>query len=108
MPEVMKLNKLGTFDLAALSGGPLGNFADQIKDIRKKTLGNKPKKSGGGFQDSLLKLVRTLPKVLKFLPGDQANDARTFVLSLQHWLGGTPENLEAMLPPAAASPPGSP
>jgi len=97
MPEVMKLNKLGTFDLTTITGGPLGGFAQQIKDMRKKTLKKGKPASGGAFQDSLLKLVRTLPKVLKFLPGDQARDARTFILSLQHWLGGTPENLEAML-----------
>lgn len=98
MPDVMKLNKVGSFDLTAITGGPLGDFAKQVKDMRNKPLeGNKPKASGGAFQDSLLKLVRTLPKVLKFLPGDQARDARCFILSLQHWLGGTPENLEAML-----------
>jgi len=98
MPEVMKLNKLGSFDLTAITGGPLGNFAQQIKEARAKSLEKgMPKAAGGAFQDSLLKLVRTLPKVLKFLPGDQARDARCFVLSLQHWLGGTPENLEAML-----------
>merc|ERR1719343_225918 len=93
----MKLNKIGTFDLTKISGGPLGGFAQQVKDLRQKNLQKGKPSSGGAFQDSLLKLVRTLPKVLKFLPGDQANDARTFVLSLQHWLGGTPENLEAML-----------
>jgi len=98
MPDVMKLNKLGSFDLTAITGGPLGDFAKQIKDMRNKPLqSGKPKASGGAFQDSLLKLVRTLPKVLKFLPGDQARDARCFILSLQHWLGGTPENLEAMI-----------
>mmetsp|Transcript_40129 Transcript_40129/g.94449 ORF Transcript_40129/g.94449 Transcript_40129/m.94449 type:complete len:1476 (+) Transcript_40129:167-4594(+) len=98
MPDVMKMNKIGTFDLTAITGGPLGDFAKQIKDMRNKELeSGKPKASGGAFQDSLLRLVRTLPKVLKFLPGDQAADARCFVLSLQHWLGGTPENLEAML-----------
>merc|ERR1719230_493752 len=64
--------------------------------------GGKPQAKGGAFKDSLLKLVRTLPKVLKFLPGDQAKDAMLFVLSLQHWLGGTPENLEAMLLRVAA------
>lgn len=97
MPEVMKQNKLGTFDLTQIAGGPLGNFAQQVKDLRKNSLSKNKPASGGNFQDSLLKLVRTLPKVLKFLPGEQAADARTFVLSLQHWLGGTPENLEAML-----------
>eukprot|EP00930_Biecheleria_cincta_P083275 TRINITY_DN72881_c0_g1_i1.p1 TRINITY_DN72881_c0_g1~~TRINITY_DN72881_c0_g1_i1.p1 ORF type:complete len:1488 (-),score=365.15 TRINITY_DN72881_c0_g1_i1:600-5000(-) len=97
MPEVMKLNKLGSFDLTQIAGGPLGNFAQQVKDLRSKSLAKNKPASGGNFQDSLLKLVRTLPKVLKFLPGDQAKDARCFVLSLQHWLGGTPENLEAMV-----------
>ena len=33
MPDVMKLNKLGTFDLTKISGGPLGNFAAQIKEM---------------------------------------------------------------------------
>jgi hypothetical protein len=41
--------------------------------------------------------VRTLPKVLKFLPSDKAQDARTFVNSLQYWLGGNSENLENFL-----------
>merc|ERR1719424_825472 len=56
---------------------------------------NKP--TGTSFQDGMLKLVRTLPKVLKYLPGDKAEDARTFMMSLQYWLGGSPENLEALL-----------
>ena len=79
MPEVMKQNKLGTFDLTQIAGGPLGNFAQQVKDLRQKSLAKTKPASGGNFQDSLLKLVRTLPKVLKFLPGDQAKDARTRV-----------------------------
>ncbi|KAJ6797515.1 magnesium-chelatase subunit ChlH, chloroplastic-like [Iris pallida] len=36
----------------------------------------------------------TLPKVLKYLPSDKARDARLYILSLQFWLGGSPENLE--------------
>ncbi|HCJ50221.1 MAG TPA: hypothetical protein DHW40_13005, partial [Microbacterium sp.] len=43
------------------------------------------------------KLVRTLPKVLKYLPGDKAADARSFMMSLHYWLGGSPENIEALL-----------
>ncbi len=45
----------------------------------------------------MLKLLRTLPQVLKFLPMDKAQDARNFMLSFQYWLGGSPENLENFL-----------
>lgn len=44
-----------------------------------------------------MKLVRTLPKVLKFLPSDKAQDARNFVQGLQYWLGGNSENLQNFL-----------
>ncbi len=49
------------------------------------------------FEEGLLKLVRTLPKVLKYLPSDKAQDAKNFVNSLQYWLGGNSENLENLL-----------
>ena len=35
--------------------------------------------------------------MLKYLPGDKAKDARSFMMSLQYWLGGSPENIEALL-----------
>ncbi|KAM1666581.1 hypothetical protein ACFX1X_046197 [Malus domestica] len=41
----------------------------------------------------MLKLVRTLPKVLKYLPSDKAQDARLYILSLQFWFGGSLDNL---------------
>jgi magnesium chelatase subunit H len=49
------------------------------------------------FEEGLLKLVRTLPKVLKFLPSDKAQDARNFVQGLQYWLGGNSDNLQNFL-----------
>jgi hypothetical protein len=49
------------------------------------------------FEEGLLKLVRTLPKVLKFLPSDKAQDARNFVQGLQYWLGGNSENLQVRI-----------
>ena len=70
----------------------MGQSKNVMLDFMKK---NKP--SGTSFQDGMLKLVRTLPKVLKFLPGDKAKDARSFMMSLQYWLGGSPENIEALL-----------
>ena len=88
MPAVMRLNKLGTFSMAQL-----GQSKSAIAQFMKK----KREAGGGGFEDSMLKLVRTLPKVLKYLPSDKAQDARNFMLSLQYWLGGNAENLENFL-----------
>ena len=49
----------------------------------------KKKENGSSFEEGMLKLLRTLPKVLKFLPSDKAKDARNFMMSFQYWLGGT-------------------
>ncbi|WP_017651847.1 magnesium chelatase subunit H [Fortiea contorta] len=88
MPEVMRLNKMGSFSLAQL-----GQSKSAIAQFMRK----RKEKSGAGFQDGMLKLLRTLPQVLKFLPMDKAQDARNFMLSFQYWLGGSPENLENFL-----------
>lgn len=87
MPEVMRLNKLGSFSMSQL-GQSKSPFFQLFK--RKK-------QSSAGFADSMLKLVRTLPKVLKYLPSDKAQDARLYILSLQFWLGGSPDNLQNFL-----------
>ncbi|MBF2080363.1 MAG: magnesium chelatase subunit H [Synechococcales cyanobacterium T60_A2020_003] len=90
MPQVMRLNKMGTFSMAQL-----GQSKSAIAQFMKK---RKEKSGGGGsFQDAMLKLLNTLPKVLKYLPMDKAQDARNFMLSFQYWLGGSPENLENFL-----------
>ncbi|WYL93720.1 MAG: magnesium chelatase subunit H [Gloeotrichia echinulata IR180] len=88
MPEVMRLNKMGSFSLAQLG---------QSKSVIAQFMRKRKEKSGAGFQDGMLKLLRTLPQVLKFLPIDKAQDARNFMLSFQYWLGGSPENLENFL-----------
>ncbi|MBF2063791.1 MAG: magnesium chelatase subunit H [Calothrix sp. C42_A2020_038] len=88
MPEVMRLNKMGSFSLAQL-----GQSKSAIAQFMKK----RKEKSGASFQDGMLKLLRTLPNVLKYLPMEKAQDARNFMLSFQYWLGGSPENLENFL-----------
>ncbi len=85
MPEVMRLNKMGTFSMAQL-----GQSKSAIAQFMKK----RKEKSGASFQDGMLKLLQTLPKVLKYLPMDKAQDARNFMLSFQYWLGGSSDNLE--------------
>jgi magnesium chelatase subunit H len=88
MPEVMRMNKLGTFSMSQL-----GQSKSAIAQFMRK----KRKENVGGFEEGMLKLIRTLPKVLKYLPTDKAQDARNFMMSLQFWLGGSPENLENFL-----------
>ncbi|VAH27174.1 unnamed protein product [Triticum turgidum subsp. durum] len=93
MPEVMRLNKLGSFSMAQL-----GQSKSPFFQLFKRN-----KKDSSGFADSMLKLVRTLPKVLKYLPSDKAQDARLYILSLQFWLGGSPDNLQNFLKMIAVS-----
>ncbi|MBD1899296.1 magnesium chelatase subunit H [Trichocoleus sp. DQ-A3] len=88
MPQVMRLNKMGSFSMAQL-----GQSKSAIAQFMRK----RKEKSGSGFQDGMLKLLQTLPKVLKYLPMDKAQDARNFMLSFQYWLGGSSENLENFL-----------
>lgn len=58
MPQVMRLNKMGSFSMAQL-----GQSKSVIGEFMKK----RRKKSGAGFEDAMLKLLRTLPTVLKYL-----------------------------------------
>ncbi|WP_320674572.1 magnesium chelatase subunit H [Prochlorococcus sp. MIT 1341] len=88
MPEVMRLNKLGTFSMAQLG---------QSKSVFASFMKKRKEAGGAGFQDSMLKLLNTLPSILKYLPVDKAQDARSFILSFQYWLGGTPDNLKNLL-----------
>ncbi|MFQ3585647.1 MAG: cobaltochelatase subunit CobN, partial [Cyanobacteriota bacterium] len=88
MPEVMRLNKMGSFSMAQL-----GQSKSAIAQFMRK----RKEKQGSSFQDGMLKLLQTLPKVLKYLPFDKAQDARNFMLSFQYWLGGSTDNLENFL-----------
>jgi magnesium chelatase subunit H len=90
MPEVMRLNKLGSFSMAQL--GQSKSAISQFMKKRREKGG-----SSAGFQDAMLKLLNTLPAVLKYLPVEKAQDARSFMLSFQYWLGGTPDNLRNFL-----------
>jgi len=92
MPQVMRLSKIGSFNLESIgqSKGAIGQFMKN----RKSASGNK---KGGSFQEGMLKMVQTLPNILKYLPLNKAQDARNFMLSYQYWLGGSPENIANLL-----------
>lgn len=78
MPQVMRLNKLGSFNMQNL-----GQSKSAIAQFMRK----RKEKAGSSFQDAMLKVVQTLPKILKYMPIDKAQDARNFMLSFQYWLG---------------------
>lgn len=89
MPQVMRLSKVGSFSMANMgqSKGAIASF------MRKRKQNNK----GGSFQEGMLKMVQTLPKILKYLPVEKAQDARNFMLSYQYWLGGSADNMANLL-----------
>ncbi len=89
MPQVMRLSKMGSFSLESIgqSKGAIGQFMKNRKPKATK------EKKGSNFQEGMLKIVQTLPKILKYLPINKAQDARNFMLSYQYWLGGSPDNI---------------
>jgi magnesium chelatase subunit H len=84
--EVVKLTRLGKFDM---SGEALGAIA-----WLKKLRGNRKGATPGGKGE--MKLLRQLPKLLRFIPGT-AQDMRAYFLTLQYWLAGSEPNIVNMV-----------
>jgi magnesium chelatase subunit H len=83
--EVVRLTKLGKFSMAAGQGGPMA--------MLKKLRGSKQPGSSGAGQ---MKMLKRLPKLLKFIPG-AAQDMRSYFLAMQYWLAGSEENFANMI-----------
>jgi magnesium chelatase subunit H len=84
--EVVKLTRLGKLDMSVPASGITG----LLKRLRGKSKG--PGNSGAGQ----MKMLKQLPKLLKFIPGT-AQDARAYFLALQYWLAGSEENFANMM-----------
>jgi magnesium chelatase subunit H len=85
-PQIVKLTKMGDLDMSKPASGAMA--------FLKKLRGNsQPSASSGQKQMALL---RRLPKILRWIPG-KAQDMRAWFLSMQYWLGGSDDNLEAMI-----------
>ncbi|MEM1343373.1 MAG: magnesium chelatase subunit H [Pseudomonadota bacterium] len=85
-PEVVKLTRLGDFALDKPAKGPMA----LLKRLRGKRQGSG---SSGAGQ---MRMLRRLPKVLKYIPG-KAQDLRAYFLTMQYWLAGSEENLANMV-----------
>ena len=80
--EVVKLTKLGQFDMDKPASGPMA--------LLKKLRGTKEKAATGGAAQ--MKMLRRIPQMLRFIPGT-AQDVRAYFMTLQYWLGGSDENM---------------
>ncbi|MFN3723465.1 MAG: magnesium chelatase subunit H [Paracoccaceae bacterium] len=85
-PAVVKLTRMGDLDMSVEASGPMA--------LLKKLRGTKAPSSGSG--EKQMAMLRRLPKILKYFPG-KAQDLRAWFLAMQYWLGGSDDNLEAMV-----------
>jgi len=83
---LVKLTKMGALDMSSPQSGAL-------KLLKKLRGSSKPNSETG---ESKMRMLRRLPKILKFIPG-KAQDLRSWFLIMQYWLGGTDDNVEGML-----------
>ena len=87
--EVMRLTRIGRFSMDGSTRGPMAF----LKKLRGKSNDGKPTATAGAQQ---MKMLRRLPKLLRFIPGT-AQDVRAYFLTLQYWLAGSEENIAGMV-----------
>ncbi len=85
-PQIVKLTRMGELDMAKPASGAMA----LLKRLRGSS---KPSAASGEKQ---MKLLRRLPKILKYIPG-KAQDLRAWFLTMQYWLGGSDDNVESMI-----------
>ena len=83
---LVKQTRMGSLDMQAPESGTMA----LLKRLRGSS---KPSTETG---EKKMRMLRRLPKILKYIPG-KAQDLRAWFLCMQYWLGGTDENIEAML-----------
>jgi magnesium chelatase subunit H len=81
--EVVRLTHLGGLDMSRPASGAIA--------LLKRLRGNR-RGSEGSSGAQQMRMLRRLPKILRFIPG-VAQDVRSYFLLLQYWLGGSEDNL---------------
>jgi magnesium chelatase subunit H len=85
--EIVKLTKLGRVDMTVESTGALA--------LLKRMRGSR-KKHAGSSGEKQMRMLRRLPKLMRFIPG-AAQDLRVYFLAMQYWLAGSDQNLANMI-----------
>jgi magnesium chelatase subunit H len=83
---IVRLTRMGGLDMAK----PASGIAKFLKKMRGSS------KPNGASGESQMKVLRRLPKILRFVPG-KAQDLRAWFLTMQYWLGGSDDNVEQMV-----------
>ncbi|MEO0944057.1 MAG: magnesium chelatase subunit H [Pseudomonadota bacterium] len=83
---IVKLTKMGALDMAAPSSGTM-RFLKRLRGSSKPSTESGAKK---------MRLLRRLPKILKYIPG-KAQDLRAWFITMQYWLAASDENVEGMV-----------
>lgn len=83
---IIKLTRMGSLDMMAPQSGTM--------KLMKRLRGSSKPSSSSGAQK--MALLRRLPKILKYIPG-KSQDLRAWFLTMQYWLGGSDDNVEAMV-----------
>ncbi|MGR3541580.1 MAG: cobaltochelatase subunit CobN [Hasllibacter sp.] len=84
--SVVELTKMGGLDMSRPASGAM-------KLLKRLRGSGKPSGDSGAKQ---MRMLRRLPKLLRLVPG-KAQDLRAWFLTMQYWLGGSEENVEAMV-----------
>ncbi len=91
--EVMKLTRMGKFDMGAPTTGPMA-FLKRLRGKPEAKGDESGVKATAGAKQ--MRMLRRLPKILRFIPGT-AQDVRAYFLTLQYWLAGSEENVANMV-----------
>jgi magnesium chelatase subunit H len=87
--ELMQCTRLGRFSMAAKDNGPF-SLGSLLRKLRGK------REEGRSSGERQMNVLRTLPRLLKFIPGT-AQDVRAYFLLLQYWLAGSDVNIANMV-----------
>lgn len=87
--EVMRLTRMGKFSMDGTQNGAM-TLLKKLRGSRKET--GPGTTANGGAGERQIRMLRRLPKILRFIPGT-AQDVRAYFLTLQYWLAGSDENV---------------
>ncbi|MGR3467030.1 MAG: DUF3479 domain-containing protein, partial [Shimia sp.] len=78
--KIVNLTRMGDVDLSKPASGAMA-FLKKLK----------PKKTRTSSAEGQMKVLRRLPKILRYIPG-KSQDLRAYFLSMQYWLSGSDDN----------------